>query len=157
MAHSSRRSAGRSISAGAIGLLTLGFVGSCGVNKAAADPTTPPPSPSGEVRLGCGTFCQTADGYGGGAGKPTRFAVTVDTSKTITVDPDGYVPVTVTCSLPVQCNGVLMVSVMSQGDNPLGGGRSDLVVNADSTRTIGVPSGSSAFATSDPMARAWLT
>ena len=144
MALSSRRLARRSIAAAAVGLLTAEFFGLPGAYRVAADPTAPPPGPSGEARLGCGTFCQTAGGYGG-AGKPTQFAVTVDTSKTVVVDPDGYVPVTATCHLPVQCNGVLIVEVMSHGDNPLGGGRSDLVVNPGATRTIGVPSGSSVF------------
>ena len=71
MALSSRRSAKRSIITVAVGLLTVGFLASCGANKAAADPTTQPPSPSGETRPGCGTYCQSA-GPVRAAGGPVR-------------------------------------------------------------------------------------
>jgi hypothetical protein len=131
--------AGRSITAAAVGLVVLGYLVSFGGNNAAADPTaTSTPSPSGEVRLGCGTFCQDAGGYGG-AGHPSQYAVTVVSSGTVTADPDGYVPVTVTCNLSVQCSGALLVI------GPSFSGRSDLLVDAGATRTIGVPLPSSAL------------
>ncbi len=169
MALSSRPPVRASVTTGVAVLISLGFLASCGDNQSLSSPTTTTQSTSSsptmpteltsssptatsqssnessEVRLGCGTFCQNAGGYGGAGDKPTQFAVTVDSSQTVTVDPDGYVPVTVTCNLPVQCNGVLMVDLMSQGYNPLGGGRSDLVVDAGATRTIGVPLESSVF------------
>jgi hypothetical protein len=106
----------------AVGLLTLGFLVPWGAAKAVADP-------SGD-RLGCGTYCQNAGGYGGagGANRPPP-AVTLVSTGTVIADADGYAPVTVTCHRPVQCRGVLL----------LGGGRSDLLVNGGATRTIGVP------------------
>jgi hypothetical protein len=117
----------------ALGLITVGFLAPWAATKAVADP--------GEDRLGCGDFCQPAGGYGGAGGStPHPYAVTVASSGTVTADPDGYVPVTVTCHLSLQCRGVLIVS------GPPGGGRSDLVVDAGATRTLGVPVGSSAIA-----------
>lgn len=136
-----RRSALRSITTAAVGLLVVQFLASYGGRSTTSLQLTS----GGEDRLGCGTFCQNAGGYGAPGDQPSRFAVTVDTSRVVTVDPDGYIPVTVTCHLSVQCNGVLIVTVMSHGYNPLGGGRSDLVVNPGATRTIGVPSGSTVF------------
>jgi hypothetical protein len=116
----------------AVGLVSIGLSASTGVNKAVADP-------SGD-RLGCNTFCQNAGGYGGAGGTVPRPAVTVVSSGAVTADPDGYVPVPLTCHLSVQCAGALLVS------GPAGGGRSDLLVNAGATRTIAVPLGSSAIA-----------
>jgi hypothetical protein len=80
-------------------------------------------------RLGCATYCQNAGGYGA-TGKDTKPpAVTLVNTGTVTADADGYVPVTLSCNLPGQCAGVLI----------LGGGRSDLLVNGGATRTIAVP------------------
>lgn len=106
----------------AVGLITLGLLAPWGATKAVADP-------SGD-RLGCATYCQNAGGYGGagGADRPPP-AVTLVSNGTVTVDADGYVPVTLRCNLQVQCMGVVL----------LGGGRSDLLVNGGATRTIGVP------------------
>jgi hypothetical protein len=114
------------------GLVAVGFLATCGANKAAADP-------SGD-RLGCGTFCQTAGGYGGAGPAPSQYAVTVMSNGTVTADADGYVPVTLTCHLSTQCAGVVILS------GPTFSGRSDLIVDAGATRTIGVPLPSSAIA-----------
>jgi hypothetical protein len=62
----------------------------------------------------------------------------------VNVDADGYVPVTVTCLIPATCRGVLLIDLEGH-TTPASytrveyDGRSDLVVNADSTQTIGVP------------------
>ncbi len=106
----------------AVGLITLGFLAPWGATKAVAD--------SSGDRLGCGTYCQNAGGYGGagGANSPPP-AVTLVSTGTVTADADGYAPVTLTCHRPVPCRGVLL----------LGGGRSDLLVNGGATRTIAVP------------------
>ena len=69
---------------------------------------------------------------------PVEYAVTV-ASGAVTADSDGYVPVTLTCHLSVQCSGVVIVN------GPTFGGRSDLVADAGATRTIGVPLGASAI------------
>jgi hypothetical protein len=110
----------------ATGLLALGLLALFSATPAVAD------SGSGD-RLGCGTFCQSAGGYGGAGPAPSQYAVTVASSGTVIADSDGYVPVPVTCHLSVQCVGVLILS------GPTFSSRSDLVVNADATRTIGVP------------------
>jgi hypothetical protein len=145
MALSWRRPAARSITTAAVGLLTLGFLVSCGGNaspstqsSAAAGAsvgqtaaTSQPSSASGEVRLGCGTYCQSAGGVGG-PGPTGQPAVTIVSSGTVAVDADGYAPVTVTCNLSVQCRGALVIS--GAGDVC----KSDLVLDAGATATFGV-------------------
>jgi hypothetical protein len=133
----------------AVGLFTLGFVAPWSATKAVADP-------SGD-RLGCGTYCQNAGGYGGAGGNRPPPAVTL-VSTNVTADADGYVPVTLRCHLQVQCMGVLLLTpVDSEGRSiavpgATGGtgggriGRSDLLVNAGATRTIGVPEGGATLA-----------
>jgi|GraSoiStandDraft_17_1057272.scaffolds.fasta_scaffold264972_2 hypothetical protein len=115
----------------AVGLIALGLFAPGGATKAVADPS--------EDRLGCGTFCQNAGGYGGAGPPPSQYAVTVVSSGTVTADSDGYVPVTLKCNLSVQCSGALLVS------GPTFSGRSDLLVDAGATRTIGVPLGAPAI------------
>jgi hypothetical protein len=120
----------------AVGLLVVQLLASYGGRSTTSLRLTS----GGEDRLGCGDFCQTAGGYGGAGGTtPHQDAVTVASSGTVTADPDGYVGVPLTCHLSVQCRGVVIVS------GPPGGGRSDLVVDAGATRTLGVPLGSSAI------------
>jgi hypothetical protein len=124
----------------AVGLIILGFLVPWGATKAVADP-------SGD-RLGCGTFCQNAGGYGA-TGQTGQPAATIVSSGTVTADSDGYVPVTLKCDLSVQCSGALLLCLDSQAaiaDPTVGGlgmagecGRSDLRVDAGATRTIGVP------------------
>ena|SRR5947209_15180249 len=116
-----------------IGLVAMGLMTTSGGIKAAADPD------SGD-RLGCGTFCQNAGGYGGAGPAPAQYAITVVSHGTVTADPDGYVPVTLACHLAVQCRGVVILA------GPTFSGRSDLVVDAGATRTIAVPLSSSAIA-----------
>ena len=123
-----------------VGLAALGFLAPFGANKAVADP-------SGD-RLGCGTYCQNAGGYGA-PGTTAPPAATIVSSGTVTADSDGYVPVTLKCDLSVQCSGALLVCLESPAaiaDPTVGGlgmagecGRSDLRVDAGATRTIGVP------------------
>jgi len=139
---SSRRPVGRSITTVAVGLVTLGLLASYGATKASAD------QGSGD-RLGCGTYCQTAGGYGSAGGNVTLPppAVSLVSTGTVTADADGYVPVTLTCHRTVQCRGVLrlfgtFLTVDPDTGNaihPVVSGQSDLVVDAGATRTIGVP------------------
>ena len=117
-----------------VGLVAVGFLATCGANDAAADP--------GEIRPGCGTYCESAGQYGG-AGQPPPSPVTVVSSGIITVEPDGYAPVTVKCNAQVQCHGALMLDLQGYS-NPQDRlswvtGRSDLVANAGATQTIGIP------------------
>ncbi len=118
----------------AVGLIILGSLAPWGAPKAIAD---------GD-RLGCGTFCQNAGGYGAPA-DPRKPAVTIVSSGTVTAGSDGYVPVTVTCDLNVQCSGALLLCLRTNDPAlvnlgmPGECGRSDLVANAGATRTIGVP------------------
>jgi hypothetical protein len=111
-----------------VGLFTLGFLAPWGATKAVAD--------SSGDRLGCGTYCQSAGGYGAPGGYKPPPAATLISSGTVTADADGYAPVTLTCNLQVQCMGALL----------MGGGRSDLLVNAGATRTIAVPLSPQVFA-----------
>jgi len=116
-----------------VGLFTAGLLAPVGANKAGADP--------GETRPGCGTYCQSAGQYGapGGSGK---YAVTIVSTGTVTPDSDGYVPVTLTCNLQIQCVGALLVELSgwsnTQDEMSWVTGRSDLVVNGGATQTIGV-------------------
>lgn len=124
----------------ALGLITLVLLQPWGVTKAVAD--------SSGDRLGCGSYCQNAGGYGA-PGSTAPVAATVAPSGTVTPDSDGYVPVTVNCHLSVQCKGALLVCLDSQATSAdpamasmgMAGecGRSDLRVDAGVTRTIGVP------------------
>jgi hypothetical protein len=118
----------------AVALITLGLLAPWGATKAVADPSGDQP--------GCGTFCQSAGQYGAPGGANKKLAVTIDSSGTVTADPDGYVPVTVTCNLQVQCTGALLLELKgwsNPGDSMSWvTGRSDLPVNAGTTRTIGV-------------------
>jgi hypothetical protein len=136
MALSSRR---RAMATAAVGLLTTGFCVSCGGNTTSSSQSSPAAGatttsqPNGVVRLGCGTYCQSAGVVNGGVG-PGRESVTIVSSGTITADANGYVPVTLTCNLSVQCRGAITLSIASAGEVA----RSDLVVNAGATATLGV-------------------
>jgi len=128
-----------------VGLITLGFLAPWSATKAVADP-------SGD-RIGCGTYCQNAGGYGA-PGNNAPPAATILSSGTVTADSDGYVPVTVKCNLSVQCSGALLVClegpavIADLGNLGMAGycGRSDLTVNANATRTIAVPLPAAALA-----------
>lgn len=119
-----RRRVGRSITV-LVAVLSLGVVvcfGNTGSSRA----------DSGEDRPGCGTYCQAAGPLAGGIGEG-REAVTIHSSRTVVLDPDGYLPVTVTCNLSVPCSGFLSTGVV--------GGptvRIDLQVNAGATATLGM-------------------
>jgi hypothetical protein len=121
-----------------VGLTTVALVSPWGAPTALAD---------GD-RLGCDTYCQSAGQYGA-AGQPPPSPVTILSSGTVTADADGYVPVTLKCNATVQCRGALLLG-LSGWSNPQGmswiTGRSDLVVNAGATRTIGVPLAAGALA-----------
>lgn len=118
-----------------VGLVAVGLLATCGANNAVAD--------SGD-RLGCGTFCQNAGGFGATANSD-KPSVTIASGGTVTPDGDGYAPVTVTCDLAAQCSGALLFCLRTDDPALLGMGmagycgRSDLLVNAGATRTIGVP------------------
>jgi hypothetical protein len=109
----------------AVGLFTLGFLA----------PWTPKAVADGD-RLGCTYYCQNAGGYGApGPGPQGPPAVTLENTGTAVADADGYVPVTLKCHRTVQCLGKFWLFL----ENVRVGGRSDLLVNAGATRTIGVP------------------
>jgi hypothetical protein len=119
-----------------VGLLTLALAAPWGAPKALAD---------GD-RLGCGMDCQNAGGYGAAGGQPPPPPFARVASGAVQADADGYVPVTVTCVVSSTCQGVILLSIYGVSfDDKCGGGHynwsgcSDLLVNANSTRTIGVP------------------
>jgi hypothetical protein len=107
--------------------------------------TTAAAAASSPVRLGCGTACQNAGGYGGANPEGKTW---VETTKVVggavTLDADGYVPVTVTCLVPATCKGYITLGVIGGPQSDLCGnyhhdGCSDMVINANSTQTFGVP------------------
>jgi hypothetical protein len=81
--------------------------------------------------------------------------VTIDSSGTVTAEPDGYVPITVTCNLQVQCVGALLLKLHGwsnpEDQLPSVTGRSDLPVVAGARQTIGVrlPTAAIAFVRSN--------
>ena len=128
-----------------IALMIMSLLAPCGITKAVAD--------QGGDRIGCGTFCQSAGGYGATASS-APLASTIVSSGTVTADSDGYAPVTVKCNLSVQCSGAILFCLQGTASDPdlsrlgMAGycGRSDLLVNAGATRTIGVPFPAAALA-----------
>jgi hypothetical protein len=135
MALSLHRPARRSTAAAFAGLVTAGFVMPFAV--------TPSARADGESRLGCGTYCQAAGPLAGSTGSGQAAVTIVSVSKMVALDADGYLPVTVTCNLSVQCRG----SIIATGCEYLGPdaagsdrwiGRSDLLVGAGATATLGV-------------------
>lgn len=148
-----------STAAATVCLITAGFLASChvetsssspssSVSDSAANQTTAVPttntwadstttsqqsSGNGEIRLGCSWYCEAAGGYGAGGPTPPVQAVTFVSSGTVVPDPDGYLPVTLTCNLSVPCRGVLTLwwaqDIVS---------RSDLLLNGEQTQTFGI-------------------
>lgn len=106
-------------------------------HSVADPPATSQQASSGkQQRLGCGTYCQSAGGFAGTLG-PGQDAVTILSSGTIAADPNNYVPVSLTCNLSVQCKGSLVIQAVSE-DDPFALGRSDLLVDAGKSATLGV-------------------
>lgn len=94
-------------------------------------------SASEPVRLGCGQYCQQAGEIGDGAtGKP---ALSIDTGSPVETLPDDTLPIAMTCLLPTPCEGVILLHSFDLGRETIEAGRSDLVVEANSPRTIAVP------------------
>lgn len=174
----------------AVVLITAGLLTSCAGNPNSSnsvrnasgpqlDPTTTsqPSTVSNEVRPGCGTYCQNAgpirvplegsDNAGPirspGEDSTPRPAATIVTAGTVTVDPDGYVPVTVTCNLPVQCNGALLIMLapfgIDTGGKPTKLGRVDLLIDPGATRTFGIalPAEAIAYLRSHGPTNTWVT
>ncbi len=104
--------------------------------------TTAAPAASGEIRLGCGTSCQNAGGYGAPGTKVKLVDVIKVVGGAVSLDPDGYVPVALTCLIPATCQGFVTLDISGFDPDLCGNyhhaGCSDLVVNANSTQTIGV-------------------
>ncbi len=104
----------------------------------------------GVAKLGCHQYCQQAGGYGGGpAGRPV---LKVLTTGTVVPQSDGTVPITVRCLVPVKCQGALLLESgsskpslefacqnSSRGQRSAWWAQSDLLVDGNSARTIGLP------------------
>jgi hypothetical protein len=86
------------------------------------------------ARLGCGTYCQQAGGYGGGSTAPPM--VRIETTSPVESSPDGTAPITMTCLFRTRCVGAVLLSSDSVRIPP---GRSDLLIAAHSSRTLAVP------------------
>jgi hypothetical protein len=134
------------------------------VGTSTSSATSPAPTSTtaaaaaGEVRLGCGTYCQSAGGFGGAGGQGQEVDALRVVGGAVILDADGYVPVELTCLISATCKGVIVLSIVGysaptgcgvdEGGYPRGcgcgrggmwDGCSDMVVNANSTQTIGVP------------------
>jgi len=171
MTPTSRQTVTRSMATLAAALVTLGFLVACAGNtssstqtsaavsaSAGQDPassstnsnppaTTPPASSAGrEVRPGCGSYCQSAGGYGA-PGEKGVSAVTVVSSGTVTADPDGFLPLTLTCNLPAQCSGTIQICIADGGNTgmAMNCGRTDELLEAGATQTVGIPMPTSAL------------
>jgi serine/threonine-protein kinase len=142
--------------------MILGLLTSCGAGEKSSTPVAAAPSSSASLalgaqpqaappsaapqtrtltgdRLGCGTGCQSAGGYGA-PGDAGVEAVTILSNGTVPLDPDGYVPLTLTCNLPVSCTGEIRAcaEVPDSAGSGMGCGRSDEKVGPNTTRTIGI-------------------
>jgi hypothetical protein len=99
----------------------------------------PAPAPTGSekvapTRLGCGVYCQNAGGYGGG--EEGKILMRIETRGRV-APVDDAVPVELTCLLSGPCRGAILIS--SSSPDFVEVGRSDLLVEAESTATIAVP------------------
>jgi hypothetical protein len=89
------------------------------------------------ARLGCGQFCQQAGGIGDGSSGMKML--TIDVGDSVEALPDGAVPVAMTCRFNASCEGALLLNSDVTPFPPEEGSRSDLLVDAGSSRTIAVP------------------
>jgi hypothetical protein len=89
------------------------------------------------VRLGCGQYCQQAGGIGDGS--PGVKMLTIDVGDSVEALSDGAVPVAMTCRFPEPCEGAVLLNSDVTPFPPEEGGRSDLLVDPDTSRTIAVP------------------
>jgi hypothetical protein len=86
-------------------------------------------------RLGCGAYCQNAGAMGGAPESPLQTPrVVVRTHGVVVPLPDGTVPLDLECTSPEPCKGALILRA------PYGKvGRSDLLIDGQSSRTLGIP------------------
>lgn len=106
----------------------------------AAPPSTVQARATTGDRLGCGTSCQSAGGYGA-PGDEGVDAVTILSSGPVPLDPDGYAPLTLRCNLPVPCSGEILACAKGVPESAGFGmacGRSDEEVGPGATRTLGI-------------------
>jgi hypothetical protein len=89
------------------------------------------------ARLGCGEFCQQAGGIGDAFSGMEML--TIDVGASVQALPDGAVPVAVTCQFIARCEGAVLLNSDLSVYPPQEGSRSDLLVEAGSSRTIAVP------------------
>lgn len=98
-----------------------------------------------EARLGCGTDCQNAGQIGGGM-HPDLYAkliraIAIKSDTPVSMTEDDFLPVTITCNLPIPCNGYVMVNVESIAPRlplPTTLNRSDIALDPGSTSTFEV-------------------
>jgi hypothetical protein len=104
---------------------------------------TESPSPESEALLhpGCGEYCQTAGGYGGDdSDHPGLVEIAVD-DPVVPLE-DGTIPVQITCSTDLDCEGAVIVAFSSFDDMSKYGdtdGRCDLFVEAGRSQIFAVP------------------
>jgi hypothetical protein len=99
-------------------------------------PFTPPVAGGEEqpVRLGCGTYCHNAGGYGGSDFDAPKLTE-VEMDHPVVLRDDGTVPVRVSCQFDTNCAGAILLGRTDVVED----GRCDLFVRARQSRLIAVP------------------
>jgi len=120
-------------------VLVLAVAGCGGSSQSNAGRASKPVGANHVVTLGCGDLCEQAGASGAPPGA-ARSPIRLDTTGIVVPSPAGVVPVTFSCAASVQCQGAILFidrdAECSQGPACLG--RSDLIVGAHTTRTLGV-------------------
>jgi hypothetical protein len=92
------------------------------------------------MRPGCASYCQSAGGYGAPKAQGVD-AVTLVSSGSVTLDPDGFLPLTMTCNLPVQCGGTMIICIGGIVDtfNSMRCSRANEALDPRATQIVGIP------------------
>jgi len=108
-------------------------------SSASPAPTAVASGVVGEIRPGCASYCQSAGGYGAPTIKGVD-AVTLVSGGTVALDPDGFLPLTMTCNLPVQCGGTIIICIGGNHDTQgMGCSRANEALEPRATQIVGIP------------------
>jgi hypothetical protein len=88
-------------------------------------------------RAGCHEYCQQAGQYGDAPAGPQEAVTT--TSDSVELLDDGAVPLELECHLPAPCEGAILLSEPNASGALGEFARADLALDAETTKTIGIP------------------
>jgi hypothetical protein len=109
-------------------------------SRPAASPSrTVAAGPAGDY-LGCGQYCRTAGGYGGGSDLRNILLLRNRTAQLV----DNMIPLDVVCDLRITCRGAIVIFSEVNPSTDIEVGRSDLSVSGKSSRRILVPASAQA-------------